>query len=101
MAEHAHIVRIVSGRPRSGQGEKLLGTARAGAEWMSAQDGCFGAQVCQVKEQPGAIAVVSRWRDQPALEATLQSARYRELTAPMAEQIDGRPSTLHYVSAER
>jgi quinol monooxygenase YgiN len=45
--------------------EKLAGTIRG-------MDGCFGVQVCSVREAPEELVVISRWASQTALEPLTQ-----------------------------
>ena len=97
MAEHAHVVRVTTFVPADGRAEDLLEACRQIAGAATEAEGCFGAQVCEVSEQPGVIAVVSRWRDRSSLDAFL-SAHSARLGA--LEPLLGRPgATVHYVSA--
>jgi heme-degrading monooxygenase HmoA len=39
------------------------------AENLRAAEGNFGSQVCDLDDEPGAVALVSRWRSRHDLEA--------------------------------
>ncbi|MDQ6771523.1 MAG: antibiotic biosynthesis monooxygenase [Candidatus Dormibacteraeota bacterium] len=100
MTEHANIVRILSARPKPGQDAALASVAQGGARWLATRDGCFGAQASRLREEAGTVAVISRWRDQSSLDAVLQSPEYRTQTAPLFDLVDGRPTAVHYTSAD-
>ena len=98
MSDHATIVRIFGGRVREGQEDQLREAVRGAVDWLAARDGCFGAQVCRLREDPSVLAVVSRWRDQASLDAAIQSDEYRARTVPALQYVDGEPTTQHYTS---
>ena len=95
------VVRILSSRVRAGSEEQFVAASTPALEWLNSQDGCFGAQLCRLREDPGVLAVISRWRDQAALDATLSSPDYRQTVQPVVEFLEGQPSAVHYASVER
>ncbi len=99
MTDHATIVRILSGRLKAGMEAELAEAERPAVAWISSLDGCFGAQLCQVKEEPGTFAIISRWRDQAALDAMVNHPEYRDRTALGMSLLDGPPTVRHYTSA--
>jgi len=99
MTDHATIVRIFRGRLKAGAEEELEEAERPAVIWLNTLDGCFGAQLCRVKEEPGTFAIISRWRDQAALDAMVNHPEYRERTAPGMGLLDGPPTVRHYLSA--
>jgi quinol monooxygenase YgiN len=100
VSEHAIVVRILSGRARAGSAEQFLAAVRPAVEWLTAQEGCFGAQLCRQKEDPATLAVISRWRDEAALDAALSSEEYRPQIQPVFEFVEGEPLIVHYRSVE-
>jgi quinol monooxygenase YgiN len=94
------VVRILSGRARAGSEEQFLAAVRPAVEWLNSQDGCFGAQLCRLREDPGTFAVISRWRDQSALDAAVDSPEYSAQVQPGLEFAEGQPAAVHYVSLQ-
>ncbi len=72
MTDHAHLVRIAHMRPTPGQRERLIARLNGQAEAMRSLPGLFGVQVCEVQEEPGSVALISRWRDEEAMQAADQ-----------------------------
>ncbi len=96
MAEHAGVVRITTLVPADGQREELIDACRQYEVRARDADGCFGAQVCEVAEDPDTVAVISRWRDRSALDGfvTAHTADLDDLT-PL---LGALPATRHYSS---
>ena len=74
MAEHANVVRIIRFKPASGKRDELISTLQRGAEQIREMDGCFGVQICTIKEAPGEVASISRWASQSALDEFLRAS---------------------------
>jgi quinol monooxygenase YgiN len=87
MAEHANLVRVARFRPAPGQREELVKRLQSGADGIRHRDGCFGAQICTVSEDPAVVAVISRWASQAALDQFLSetTAQRAEATALTSE----------------
>jgi quinol monooxygenase YgiN len=75
VAEHASVVRIIRFKPASGKRDELIALLQEGAEQIRQMDGCFGVQVCAVREAPDEVASISRWASQSALEAFIQASQ--------------------------
>jgi quinol monooxygenase YgiN len=74
MAEHASIVRVARFRPAAGKRDELISRLQGGIEGIRQMEGCFGAQLGTLREDPEVIAAISRWASQAALDAFLQSS---------------------------
>jgi len=72
--EHASIVRVARFRPASGQRDALLTRVQGAVDGIRQREGCFGAQVCSVREDPEAIVIISRWSNQAALDQFLSDS---------------------------
>jgi quinol monooxygenase YgiN len=96
MAEHAHVVRVARFRPAPAEREQLLNRLQSGVDGIRQRPGCFGAQVCTVREDPAVAVVISRWASQAALDQFLSetAAQRSEAAALMPEP----PTTETYVS---
>jgi quinol monooxygenase YgiN len=97
MSEHAHVVRISAFPSAPGRRDELVDVCRALAELAAGADGCFGAQVCQVSERPDDVAVVSRWRDQSALDA-FTGPRTDDAVRRLDGLLSEAPATSHYIA---
>jgi len=53
MAEHASVVRITRFEPVPGKRDELVTQLERGAEGMRQLEGCFGVQICTIRETPG------------------------------------------------
>jgi quinol monooxygenase YgiN len=73
VAEHASVIRIIRFKPEAGKRDELVSTLEQGAEQIRRMDGCFGVQICTVREAPDEIASISRWASQSALDAFLSA----------------------------
>ena len=96
MAEHASIVRLTRFQPASGQRDELIRRLVEGAEGIRQMEGCFGAQICTVRESPDVIVAVSRWAGQAALDRFLQQSESRR--ADLANLAASPPATEHLIS---
>ena len=94
--EHASIVRVARFRPAAGQRDALLSRLRGGVDGIRQRDGCFGAQICSVREEPDTIVVVSRWSNQAALDTFLSETADQRAGAAALTQ--GAPTTETFVS---
>jgi len=74
MAEHATIVRVARYRPLPGAAADLRAALSALATGMRGLPGLFGAQACRVSGDPEWLALVSRWENEAAMQATGNSA---------------------------
>jgi len=75
VAEHASVVRILRFKPAAGKRDELVARLEQGAEDIRKREGCFGVQVCTVRERPDELAVISRWASQSALDAFAQASQ--------------------------
>ncbi|HEY1296491.1 MAG TPA: antibiotic biosynthesis monooxygenase family protein [Chloroflexota bacterium] len=73
MAEHASVVRVVRFKPAAGKRDELVSMLELGAEQIRKMEGCFGVQICTVREAPDEVASISRWASQSALDAFLRA----------------------------
>ena len=96
MAEHANVVRIARFRPAPGRHEELVNRLQSGVDGIRDRDGCFGAQICTLREDPDSVVVISRWENETALEQFLSdtAAQRSEAAALTAEP----PTTETFVS---
>jgi quinol monooxygenase YgiN len=74
MAEHASVIRILRLKPASGKRDEMKSRLEQGVERIRQSEGCFGVQVCTVREAPDELAVISRWASQSALDAFLKDS---------------------------
>jgi quinol monooxygenase YgiN len=74
VAEHASVIRILRLKPAAGKRDELMSRLAEGAEDIRKREGCFGVQVCSVRETPDELAVISRWASQSALDAFVQAS---------------------------
>lgn len=72
MAEHASVVRIIRVKPTAGKRDELISVLERGAEQIRQMQGCFGVQVCAIREAPDEVASISRWASQAALDEFLR-----------------------------
>jgi len=75
VAEHASVIRILRLKPAAGKRDELVSRLAQGAEDIRKREGCFGVQVCTVRETPDELAVISRWASQSALDAFVQAGQ--------------------------
>ena len=96
MTEHAGLVQIARMRPTPGKRQALLGRLHQQAQAMRTLPGLFGAQVCEMKEDPSELVLISRWRNEKAMRGlgTGASAGAVKATAELVEHEDVE----HFVS---
>ena len=93
MAEHASVVRIIRFQPGEGKRDELIARLEAGAAQIRQLEGCFGVQVCTIRESPGLVASISRWASQAALDQFLTTSSSQR--AEIDTLATGQPSTEH------
>jgi len=74
VAEHASVVRVTHFTPAPGKREELVSRLQEGAEQIRQMDGCFGVQICALREAPDQVVSISRWASQSALDAFLKAS---------------------------
>ena len=74
MAEHATVIRVIRFKPAAGKRDELVSFLQRGAEQIRQMDGCFGVQICSVREAPDEVASISRWGSQTALDEFLRAS---------------------------
>jgi len=73
VAEHATVIRVIRFKPAAGKRDELASFLQRGAEQIRQMDGCFGVQICSVREAPDEVASISRWASQSALDEFLRA----------------------------
>src|ERR1700738_1071597 len=68
MADHATVIRVSHIHPAAGKHDDVITRIGPAVATMRSVEGCFGVQVCDVRETPGVLSVVSRWANQAALD---------------------------------
>jgi quinol monooxygenase YgiN len=96
MAEHASVVRLTRFQPAAGKRDELIRRLEEGAEGLRQMEGCFGAQICTVRENPEAIVAISRWASQAAVDQFLQATATQR--AEVASLTAAPPASEHLVS---
>ena len=96
MAEHANVVRVARFRTASGERQELLNRLQGGVEGIRQRPGCFGAQICTVREDPEVAVVISRWASQAALDQFLSETTAQR--SEMADLMSNPPTTETFVS---
>jgi|SRR5579859_4401903 len=93
MAEHASVIRVTRFQPAPGKRDELVARLESGAEAIRQLDGCFGVQICTIREVPGIVASISRWASQSAVDQFLQSTATQR--AELTTMTAGPPTTEH------
>jgi quinol monooxygenase YgiN len=96
MAEHASVVRLTRFQPAPGKRDELLHRLEDGADGIRQMEGCFGAQICTVREAPDVIVAISRWASQAAVDQFLESTRTQR--AEVASLAAAPPSSEHLIA---
>jgi quinol monooxygenase YgiN len=96
MAEHASVIRVSHFAPGPGKRDDLEARLNEGLAELRASEGCFGAQICTVREKPNEFAVVSRWESGAALDRYLQQRTAN--VAALAEVLAQAPQLEHFDS---
>lgn len=93
MSDHATVIRVLVLRPAAGKHADLLRVVLEAAERGRKFEGCFGIQVCEVREDPGDVCVISRWADPSGPEQMQKlNEEYRPQYQPL---IDAAPRLYH------
>jgi quinol monooxygenase YgiN len=96
MAEHANIIRVVRFQPAPGKRDELVNRLETGVEGIRQMEGCFGAQICAVREAPDVLVAISRWASQSAVDRFLENTTSeRAEAAALAAQ---PPAAEHFIS---
>jgi quinol monooxygenase YgiN len=82
-------------QPLPGKQDELIARIKPSVEAMRSGDGCFGVQVCTVRETPGVVAVISRWANQAALDAILNAGILDQNV--IKDLVTGPPTTEHLI----
>jgi quinol monooxygenase YgiN len=61
-------------KPAPGKRTEMVSRLEPAIEQIRQREGCFGIQVCSVRESPDEVAVISRWASQSALDAFLKDS---------------------------
>ena len=75
---HATVIRVSHIQPLPGKQNDLVARIMPAVSTMRSVEGCYGVQVCTVRETPGVIAVVSRWADQAALDQVEKTGTFND-----------------------
>jgi len=76
-------------RATPGQRAELLTRLHRQVDAMRSVSGLFGAQVCEIQEDPGSLVLISRWQDEAAMRR-----------APKADIAEAMQSTSQVVEHE-
>jgi quinol monooxygenase YgiN len=98
MAEHAMVVRVAHLVPKEGSRDQAESLAGEIADRARDVPGCFGAQVCRVKERPEELALISRWESEAALADAVADPRYRQAAGELEGVIGEAIRTENYIS---
>jgi quinol monooxygenase YgiN len=97
MAENATVIRVSHFESAPGKRDDLKARLNQGLAELRASEGCFGAQICTVREKPNAFAVVSRWASGAALDRYLQQRTAN--VAALADVLAQAPQVEHFDAA--
>ncbi|HET6316295.1 MAG TPA: antibiotic biosynthesis monooxygenase family protein [Chloroflexota bacterium] len=94
MAEHASVIRVAHFPIAADKRQRLVTLLEGLSDQVRRMDGCFGAQVCTVRESSNEVAIVSRWANQAALDTMTQSG----ITSndEVLGLLSGQPRTEHF-----
>ena len=87
MSDHARVIRVLVLRPAAGKHADLLRVVQEAAERGRQIEGCFGVQVCDVREDPGDVCVISRWADASGPVGVIPPSRSPEELAESRSQL--------------
>ena len=73
MAEHASVIRVAHFSVAADKRDQLVSKLEPIAEQIRQMEGCFGMQICRVRDSADEVAAVSRWANQAALDKMTQS----------------------------
>jgi quinol monooxygenase YgiN len=74
VAEHATVIRVIRFKPADGKHDEMVSALERGAEQIRQMQGCFGVQICTIREAPDEVASISRWASQSALDEFLRAS---------------------------
>jgi len=94
MPEHASVIRVSHFEPNPGKRDDLKARLNEGLAELRASEGCFGAQICTVREKPDQFAVVSRWASGAALDRYLQQRKAN--VAALSDVLAQAPQVEHF-----
>jgi quinol monooxygenase YgiN len=98
MSEHAQVIRVLMLRPAAGKRADLVQICEEAAERARQLEGNYGAQVCDVREDPGDVCVISRWADASGPERMQKlNHEYRPRYEPL---LGGAPRLYHLTPIE-
>ncbi|MBV8717049.1 MAG: antibiotic biosynthesis monooxygenase [Chloroflexi bacterium] len=97
MAEHATVIRVSRFQAAPGKRDEVKALLVGGLAEIRAAEGCFGAQLCTVREKQDELAVVSRWASNAALDHYLQHRTANVST--FRDTLAVPPETEHYDTA--
>ncbi|TMF87132.1 MAG: hypothetical protein E6I08_10750 [Chloroflexi bacterium] len=94
MSDHAQVIRILVLRPAEGRHDELAKVCEEAAEKARQLEGNIGVQVCDVREDPGDVCVISRWSEASGPERMQQlNEEYRSRYSPLIG--DNAPRLYH------
>ena len=93
--DHATVIRVTHFQPLPGKRDEVLTRMMPTVETMRSVEGCFGVRVCDVRESPALIAVVSRWADQAALDEVINAGTFN--TNILSDVLTGPPTSEHLI----
>src|ERR1700704_6502575 len=95
MNDHARVIRVLVLRPAEGRHDELLKMAQEAAQRARGMEGNFGVQVCNVREDPGDVCVISRWADASGPE---KMQKLNEEYRPTYERLISAPPRLYHLT---
>ena len=93
--DHASVIRLTHFQPLPGKRDELVSRLMPIIETMRTVKGCFGVRVCDVRETPNAVAVVSRWADQAALDEVVNAGTFNSNI--LSDVLTGPPTVEHLI----
>ena len=94
MAEHATVIRVSRFQAAADRRNDVKALLIGGLAELRAAEGCFGAQLCTVREDQDKLAVVSRWASNSALDYYLQHRTANVNT--FGDALAAPPQTEHF-----
>src|SRR5437773_4116457 len=93
--DHASVIRIAHFQPLPGKRDELVKRMMPTIDTMRTGQGCFGVRVCDVRETPNVVAVVSRWADQTTLNKVVNAGTFNANI--LSDLLTGPPSIEHLI----
>jgi quinol monooxygenase YgiN len=94
-AHHASVIRVTHFQPVAGKRDEFVTRIMPTVETMRTVKGCFGVRVCDVRETPNVIAVVSRWANQATLDKVVNAGTFNANI--MSDLLVGPPTVEHLI----